>query len=390
MILRFVNFAIILIVFIGLSCSEHKPTTNNNTCESVKGSRLSLNGNLTFQSGFNSGNAQIEKFNSEEFICFANFQTDKEIAIHGLTSNIEYHIPLDEVLLTGNKIQAFEIINLDTIIVLSQYSSKVFFINSEGTIWKYIDFEPYLKTMGDFEIWRGNTPFMFNDSSALFPILSKPMSSVGIDKYQSYEYYYGKAYAEPSLVFVPNIYSDSLSFTIGLKGLYDNFTDSNRLAIEGRNFTYINNQILFFSQYSDTLYQINPQTLALESKIKISSKFSELYITPIEIQEYLDDSSLLNKNFKSNGMISDVLYSPANKVYLVIAKHKFDSSKNRPWSIIFYDENFSLVDEVLMDNSRFYNQVYMTSNGILISNYYEAIKSPNHFNENSFAVFKYK
>lgn len=71
--------------------------------------------NWTFQTGFFSGNAQIEEFNNTEYVCFGDYNTHKKIALHDLNSTAYHEIDLKNITNLNEKILAFEIINLDTI-----------------------------------------------------------------------------------------------------------------------------------------------------------------------------------------------------------------------------------------------------------------------------------
>lgn len=338
--------------------------------------------NYTFYSGFNSGNRQIVKLNGEEFIFYADYNTFKKIVIHSFIKNEVQEVDLSKIINRGEKIFGYEVVNLDSIYVLTRYTSKVFLINNKGNIKQEIDFNQYSSIKNKYELMRSSSPFLYNDTTFIFSLDYRVDTGTVKENHNN-----GKK--EATLFKVNNFKKDSLSCKLGLYNLYNNFTTENDFSIEGNNFTFINERIIFYSAYSDTLYIINPITLALDDKVKITSEFSQVHINPVKITDQLSGKSDLNKNFKSNGQIRGLLYDSRKNKYFCFVTHK-PKKKVNPWSIIVLDEKFNKIDEVKMDHTKYSSSGVMTDEGILISNYYETLNDKDHFKKNTMTLFRYE
>lgn len=344
--------------------------------------------NLEFYSGFNSGNSQIEQFNGEEYVCFSDFTTNKETVLHNLNKDETYHIDLSNIAQTGEKISAVEVMNLDTILVLTAYTNRLFMINQYGTIWNRIDFNPYLIKEGRFELLRSETPFQYNDTSLIFGLSYAGSSNE--NEATDYVSFYQEKYAAPKLFKVDNIFNDSLETHFGLFNLYNNFTNKNYRALEGSGFSFLEDHLIFKSAYSDTIYQIDPILLTITNKVQIKSDFGRIYLDPVSIEESLINSQAINENFSSYGQIRSVHYDSVKELFFLMMAHKPEDKEDYPWSIIVMDKAFNQLNEIKMDDKKYAHYGELTSKGLLISNYYETLNDSNHFSKNTYALFNYE
>lgn len=364
--------AVILLGSIFYSCSNNNTTTFD--FQHVK--------NLTFKSGFKSGNAQIELINGKEYVCIGEYRNEKRIALHSLKGNNKITIDLRRLDLFNEQVMAFELINLDTILVLPYYSSKLYCLNQHGDIWKIIDLHPYLPKNGKYELKRSATPFLFQNNSLIFSL--EYLSDSEDDLYT----YRKKRNAAPILLKVEDIFANNLEVTYGLENLYNNFSDANHVTIEGNKFTFLKDQIIFNSAYSDSLYIIDPYKLKVQHKIKLSSKYSEINIRPITNRQQRENSDLVNSNFRTNGQIRSVKYYKKRDWYLVFVSHKPVASKT-DWSIIVLDKNFNQIKELIMDKTKYAHFGLISEQGVLISSYYETLWDADTNYKNTYALFDF-
>ena len=346
--------------------------------------------NQAFPNGYRTGNSQIVHYDNEEHICFGDYYTHKKIAIHTLepnTSHIEF-VNLQPITDRHEKIQAYEVINLDTILVLPYYSNILYLINQKGVIWKTINLNPYLKEKGSFELLTCAAPFQFNDTTLIFSLDYSPYNLPVEDFNDLYKYRIASDKA-PTLFKIDNIFSDSLSVQFGLYNFYNNFLPQDCIKAEGRIFTFTEDKILFNSAYSDSIYIINPSTLELEKTIVVQSDYSDLMVEGVKIEDHLQNPDLINNNFKSNGQIRRILFDIDQNLYYVITCHK-PTEELFPWSIIVLDNEFKKITEIVMDHTKYNANMQICSDGLLISNYYETLNDSDHFEKNSFALFRYE
>ncbi len=338
--------------------------------------------NLTFTSGFKSGNAQIETIDGEEYLCIGDYQREKCIVLHSLESEKTLKIDLSRLDLFQEKVMAFEILNLDTILILPYYSTKIYCLNRKGDVWKIIDFKSYLPKDGNYELKRSATPFHYKDNSLIFSL--EYLYNNEKDMYS----FRRKRNAAPILFKIENVFDDSRKVSYGLKNLYNNFSDANHANIEGNNFAFLKDKIVFNSAYSDSLYIINPVSFEIQRKIKVSSKYSNVNIRPVTNQQQSEDPSIVNANFRSNGQIRSVKYYKKKDQYLVFVSHK-PQQKERNWSIIILDKNFNQIDEILMDSKKYAHYGLISKQGILISSYYETLWDSDTNYKNTYALFDF-
>ncbi len=334
-------------------------------------------------------NTQIENMNQKEYLCIGDYHTQKKLAIHSIEDqDSTILVPLNKITELGEKILAYEVHSLDTIMILPHHSNILYFINRDGEIWKDVDLNPYLEKEGYYELNRSSTPFQFNDSTLIFS-LEYSSKNLPLNEREDLNYYYQGKYAAPSLFKIENIFGDTLSCTFGLRELYNNFADNQSVCIEGNLFTFLENKIIFNSAYSDSLYVIDSQTLEIEKKVEIQSKFSGLSIQPISIDDLQSSPEKLNSNFQSNGQIRDIIYDKKQNQYSVIVNHKPDTEEY-PWSILTLTDNFQKLNEIKMDDSKYYSKVWSSKKGLIVSNYFETLKDHDHFSKNTFTLFQHE
>ncbi|WP_093670006.1 hypothetical protein [Tenacibaculum sp. MAR_2009_124] len=337
---------------------------------------------LTFKTGFKSGNVQIEIINGKEYLCIGDFQREKCIVLHPLDGKKQLTVDLSNLDLFQEKIMAFEILDLDTILVLPYYSTKIYCLNRTGDVWKIIDLKPYLPKDGKYELKRSATPFHYQNNTLIFSLEYVYTNENDIYSFRQ------KRNAAPILFKVEDIFADSLKVSYGLDNLYNNFSDANHVNIEGNNFVFFKDKIVFNSAYSDSLYIINPVNFKIQTKIKLHSKYSKINIRPVTNQQQSEEPSIVNSNFRTNGQIRSVKYYKKKDVYFVFASHK-PQQKERNWSIIILDKNFNQIDEILMDSKKHAHYGLISEQGILISSYYETLWDSDTNYKNTYALFDF-
>lgn len=374
----------LLLLTILIACTHN---TSNKTFNHIK--------NYTFYSGFNSGNMQTKKINKKEYICYGDLKTRKKIAIHSLDNSEKYFVDVSAINTLGEQAIAYAVNNFDSIYLLSKYSNFIFLIDSSGTIKNKYNFNKNPLINAQFELSPISSPFLYNKSTFILSLNFKPNNSHRFDTPSDYIKYYSDCKKSYQLCKISNLNKDTLDLQFGTKNLYANFTKSTDLTIEGNHYSQVNNMIIFTSAYSDSLYLIDPITLSLKEKIKITSDYSQAYISPISIADSFNNSKLLNQNFKSNGQIRDIVYDKSKQLYYCSISHKPKSietpwSDPIPWSIIVLNEEFNKIDEIKMDEKKYTYSIMMCSQGLLVSNYSETKEEDDFFIKNTLTLFRYE
>jgi hypothetical protein len=351
--------------------------------------------NYIFYSGFLTGNMQIRTINKKEYICYGDLKTRKKITIHSLDDSEKYSIDVSKINKQGEQAITYAVNNFDSIYLLSKFSNFIFLIDSSGAIKNKYNINKNLLINAQFELSPTSSPFLYNDSTFILSLNFKPDNSYQFNSLSDHIKYAKDAKRSYQLCKITNLNEDTLDFQFGTKNLYANFTKETDLTVEGNHYSLVNNRIIFTSAYSDSLYLIDPITLDVKKKIKITSDYSQVYISPISIADNLNDYKLLNQNFKSNGQIRDIVYDESKKLYYCAVNHKPKSIETSwsdpiPWSIIVLNDDFKKVDEVKMDETKYSFSIMMCSQGLLVSNYYETKDDPYFFTKNTLALFRYE
>lgn len=176
--------------------------------------------NHTFYSGFNSSNSQVETFGGKQYYCVGDFLSYKKIAVHGLTDSSLHFVNLKTITDLGEKVISYEIVNLDSIYILTDHTNKVFLINNKGEIQKKYDFNTDTLINKKFMLMRCLTPFVFNKSTFVFG-LSYRSQNREYD-FNNLEEFQLKKYKAPILYKVTKG-RDAIKTELGLENLYLNF-----------------------------------------------------------------------------------------------------------------------------------------------------------------------
>ena len=172
--------------------------------------------------------------------------------------------------------------------------------------------------------------------------------------------------------------------------MYNNFTDKYFLAIEGKYFTYLNDFIYFFSNYSDTIYQVDPVSLKLVRKVKINSTFGKAYMKPVTRKLQKENNTALNSNFKENMSINSIVYITEKEQYWVVVRHAEKEGSNRPWSVVVLDSAFNELDEFTLDHDNLNLNIRSYSDGLFIPVNRDKIQKDLRFKVNVLAQYEYE
>ncbi len=344
-----------------------------------------------FNTGFNRSELPyFFKDNDFDYVAYPDFMTHKKIIIHSLSKNIKNEIPLNAIINKKEKILSYDIINLDSILVMSGYTNHLYLLNNQGEIKKIIDFNPYLEKFYNlnytFEMSGVFNNFMYNDTMLIISLTS-------YKKYENFKFdtYYEEIYQDslPYFFKVDNIYKDTLNTSFGLYKFYNNFTKKEDFSLEIKQWSFVNGNIFVKSLFTDTVYVINPKKLKIKDRFVLkSTKIKEkIKATPITIKEKMSGSDH-NKNNNSFPCVSSAFfYDKKNKIYFAGLSQK-SPPKN---TILLLDSNFNYLTEIRIDTLKEEKFLgIINDNNLILSNHKNHKKQPDFFKTNSFNIIKYE
>lgn len=328
---------------------------------------------------------------NEEFVGFENAQTYKKIVFHSLTTAKKYEIPVDEVLKKGEKILHYDVINLDTIILISAYTNNMYFINSEGFIWGTLDINSVVPSFDQerytFEVGGIDRPFLYNDSSMILNIVPRIKNPFSPFSFKSYFSEINKD-TLPYLLKVNNIFSDSIDSKFGLYNFYHRFSTVNDYPYGRNRLSYGNNKLLIKEDFSDSLYVVNPITLTVEKAVLIESDF---ITTPIKVPmltlKEVDNGYNVGKRILEFPYLSqNICFSEKFQKYFF----SIQSPNNDFFVICVYNTSFIKTDEIKLSKAEYGAFKCLTiKSEIVVSDYKKYSDRADFFEINSLSLFDY-
>ncbi len=195
---------------------------------------LTLHGGKSFAVGHRVSHKHAGMFISQniEYFYFGDVTTNKKISVFSNQGVKLYDIPLQSVLKRA-KIDDFSVISADTVIVLSEHTNHLYFINRFGLIWKEVDLNPYLAVQDPLHKYMLLSSmyqdFYMNGQIYLrsYLIWDEPGQPSMVNQYISY---FSKVNGGPFFVKISNLYGDSLKVVFGLYGFFNRFTGKNQVV----------------------------------------------------------------------------------------------------------------------------------------------------------------
>ena len=387
----------LLLIIIIFSCrSTEKPSSNL-----LKTNTISFNTGMSVRSK-NIG-TYYSKTAKQEFIYFGNVETSKKIKIFSLDSKLRHSIQLDTVLKQCKKIDDFNIVSKDTIIILSQYSNMLYFINVKGEIWKKQNLNLQINTPNNdfYEFCSSYTvgQTILNDTTI---ILSSDWrnsfnDTIKRNNIEEVKYFYQNIWNTPKLLKIDNIYNDSLSYILAYNQYKVLFPkDSNYIFTQLPLYTLINDKIYSFCDYSNKITIIKPNDLTIENfiEIELKNKF-KIGRNKIESnkENIIDLQNIINVDTKEKSSIRRICYSQKQNLFFIkvlskITYENFMKTKYRPWVLNVYDSEFKKLDEITF-NEKSQSGIFMNSSlGLMIQDKKEIKDYSNQ--KITFDIYEYK
>jgi hypothetical protein len=382
------TYVVALLLLLACTSSKDKPS-------------LVLKGEKTFLVGYRVSHKHSGSFiaDNQEFFFFGDIITHKKISIFSSQATKVLDIPLNDVL-KRDMIDDFSIVSLDTILVLSEHTNHLFYINRTGAIWRFVDLNPYLEKADPanryFLISSMYQDFYMKKSAFLrcYLIWNEPDRKSRLDQYKSY---FSKVNQGPFIVKIPNLFADSLNVIFGLNGLFGRFTKTDEITDDFPFYYHTDTRLFCFSSFNDSIYEVDPESLTVIGAHYVHSDQSDISRKPIRINEnnvnnYAD---VLKRTYYREGNINRFFYDKGTNMFYICAYHSLkesapndQSSVNGKCSFILLDSSFSQLNEITLDASDFTPGFTIVSReGIFI--FHDNPKRPDYDKKRiKFSVFK--
>lgn len=363
-------FTILIISFISFtSCSKKGKHHLHQTSKKI-----------TFNTGFPIRNLNRElvhfRVNNSDYVAFANFSSYKQISVNSMNGSQLFSVPLANFM-EKNLVNliAFDVINLDSFALLSEYSDKVFLIKKNG---KKIQVKDYsnLLLQGIYLY----PPFNFDNKILKTSIRWGPVT----DTLTSNERNHINNYF-PILFVDSNYTKNNSSISFQLDSIYSRFTKDNEVSIELPQYLPIGNKTLFKSDYTDSIYLFNSEG-KIDTIVKITSSNFKLDFKPVTEKSIEQNGDVDAKDgpLYKHAKIRSIKYDSSKQLIYVILEGPKRQNEYSDFSIILYNKNFKKLDEKLIKGKKFTRLMFVTPEGLYVRNRKKSLKTI------TFTLFRYE
>ena len=373
---KFLTFSLLTFLF---ACN-----TDINTQAAEQNSNLVLTDSLSFKTGMTirrryAGLFLETKTKAELFYCF-NTTTTRKLKFFDINTELIEEIQLDSVLINCKAIDGINIISLDTIVVLSQYTNKLFFLNRKGNIIKQLNLDDIIQKNSDdyYEFSSSiNGPFVLNDST--FVLHATHVKSTSVDNshlthFELLEKVCKNYWKKPNLVTLNHVFDKKPSFIFKYNIYPHIFRKTDSTAFLGELFWYNfnKNNIISWSTHSNKILLLNSRAnvLSINTIESNKSKIGDPYFR-ITKENHSRFNDILNDHEKTSSVISNVLYDSERKIYYIKVLNEvtlkwFNENNYRPWSLLVYDEEFNKLDEIPFEDKKYSGMMKISNRGLMI------------------------
>ena len=327
-----------------------------------------------FNPNFNFVGTFFDKISHEEVIYFAEPVTNKQIKFFNIKGKLLDSINLENLSKMMPTINSLKVISRDTLLFFNY--GEIVVVNKKGAVLKKIDLNKVISKDSSNDVFEISNDFGSNkDCNGQNIILGINWSSNKIDnKKLSYKDFFIKNFNKPSIIRLDNYLTDSITYKFSLQNHYKSWYKEPKIFSEGFNYRQINGQLFIFSFFSNDILVFDIEKLKVIEKVCVKSNETSIGIKPLGVNETEFSGENVIKKAKAAGAITDIFYLANKHQYYIIVRHEVDednvgNEKDRPFSIIKYDELFNIVDEIIMTNKNVeffdYYRVIETKNGFM-------------------------
>lgn len=335
-----------------LSCNSNKELNNKSLkiCHS----------NVLFNIGYPRTTGGLFSYRGNEFKFYADFITRNKISLYTIKGKLVYTLSVKELMTKNNcKFISACFISPDSIALLTKYSNNVFIVNQEGKLLYKKDYSPLLLKGYQFA-----PPFQIDDKMLRVTLhFNDPdfhINGTIEDKRSSRK----RSKESYKLVCDTNFFSVA-NPVMQIDSMYNRFSTYKQLTSEGNHFTFLGKENIFTSGYSDTIYIFNLMGQLIKTKA-VFSKYYNTKMVPITYNDFANNPSSLNINYRKYGHISEILWDKYRAIYYCFVQGKFFKDGRIPFSIIIYDKYFNKLEEINMGGKKYYLSGFVAKNGLYL------------------------
>jgi hypothetical protein len=316
--------------------------------------------------GYNALRLNVGYYKNEDKSFFYTFH---HVYTNYITLFNEHGKKIDSILIKdynrqNNPVVWVNFLNKDTIQLITKHGIN-YFINNRGQLIKSFYFQDTL--LNQYSL----SPYFYRVKGNEYLTLTGYNNNDNPYDIKSYckhiHYFNKKNYSMKQLLFVKDIFSDTLSYVQELSDFEYLMCDANYYC-DVRHVYVLYPKLYLYSDFSDKIFEYSIIKHKITKLIRIESNYTDsLYTHPIEMTgDCFRKMGALN-NTGANGLVEEMFYSKKMNRYYVSIRIPLNETKDNErlrYAFEIYDNNFQKIGETPLFES---SGILWTNSGIYVS-----------------------
>ncbi|MBS1547777.1 MAG: hypothetical protein JST38_02660 [Bacteroidetes bacterium] len=338
------------------------------------GSTLSVSDSVTVHLGYSMrsdlATTWHDPYTGVEYFVFAEPTTKKCISFVDLSGQPILTVQLDSALTQLDDVNAFSVVNMDSIWLMPAHQNRVVLINRDGKVIDRILLDPCSTTPeGDRYEYSATIFGGFHYKRSLVlrsyfkeNVLDSLSDGVVQPRIQYVQGFYSALNPKPYLAVVDLGVGGSCSARLGIDSFYTHLSQLPFNSTEAKMYVVMGDSVWILSAYSDRIFVADIRELKVRRTVQFHSDHTPTYIPPPVIDQEEADSrgKNLNHRFATEGYIQNLVRDRRTGQIVLAVYHQvpWDSPPektkiDRPFSLLIFDKALThQVAEYVFDDIR--------------------------------------
>lgn len=331
-----------LVIFIA-SCGKNELHTLENS------KVLRVVDSIVFDEAYGISEFASTVIEGEEFLLMGNFRTHRELRVFDKNVELVKTFDLKAFDNLRGRIQAVDLVDLKTAVVILNNSDRIFFLNDEGYIFKVISLEKELDSLNARGVIRNySPPVLLPDKNSMYLYVNAFPPLRDMDDYSlemkvavNATYLY-----QPRIIYIKDINSDNPKVELKMDSLYAGVLESDALLIMPHHITASSGKYLSAIEYSNKLKVFN-ENFELENTFTVESDFCEIGFVAPTVAGYKERVDDYKENAKQKNMLQFAFKDEGTGNYINVLTNFVDEEGTETFpNLIIYSENWEKLEEI--------------------------------------------
>ncbi len=315
------------------------------------------------------------EIDSDTYFYFSDATTKKAVVVFRGDSLIST-TSLKAVLKYSDRLEGIIPLNLDSFLILSEYSNQLFLINKKGEIINKQSLNDVLKEDDKYELRSSSQGLQIKNRTIYLGNSPKFDSGYVKGNVKALQEAHNKATFRPFLTKFRSIFSITTDYQVENDGVLGRFAVKDADNFDFPNFSFFQDKILVKNIYSDKILLIDTASLKLDKEYSIKPKTVKINCQPLKIEKFdpQGNQDRGNTNVQTCASIRELKWDSYRRLFYLSVIHSvpFDSPPekkrdNRSWTFIVADENFNILSEKFMKVGEYnYSGFLVTKEGLML------------------------